>query len=124
MGHSQGMGAGHRNAVGKQGKGLFRVCREPPGVGTPGQAASEERGRRDGLPAFFLPSPQAEDPGPPRSTRRWQWGLSGSVGCWTAGQGRALIFRENSFHHLLMFACGIVTTGRESKGTMEEWGCG
>lgn len=43
----------------------FSTRREPPGQGIPGEAGGEGWGRGDGIPAFFLPSPQAEDPGHP-----------------------------------------------------------
>lgn len=47
---------------GNEARVCFSICKEPPGLGTPEQAASEDWGRRDNLPAFFLPIPQAEGP--------------------------------------------------------------
>lgn len=65
----------------------FSICKEPPGLGTPGQAASEDWERRVKLPAFFLPIPQAEDPSDLGCTQRWRGGCSWQ---WAAGWlGRA-----------------------------------
>lgn len=57
---------------------------------------SEDWGCRDNLLAFFLPIPQAEDPGDD---------LLMAVGCWTVGSCWALIFRAKYFFspdHLIL----------------------